>query len=117
MDSNRPFGMKRPRALERRSAERDDLGIAISLHSTTQSRVAFMGDVSRSGARVAGQDLPAVGKDVLLKIADVELFGSIIRASEGEAAIKFDRPIGATELERLRAVFDEQTREATLHSM
>lgn len=116
MGPKTPFGMKRPAPIERRRSKRDQLGISISLHSTTQSRVVFMVDVSQSGARIAGHNLPAVGKDVLLKIADVELFGSIVRASEGEAAIKFDRPIGTTELERLRSVLDEQTREAMLWS-
>ena len=58
-----------------------------------------------------------MGKDVLVKIENVELFGTIVRASEGEAAIEFDRPIGATELVSLHAVLDEQSREATLHSM
>ena len=75
-----------------------------------------MVDVSQSGERIAGHNLPAVGKDVLLKIDDVELFGSIVRASEGEAAIKFDWPIGATVLVSLHAVLDEQSREARLHS-
>lgn len=76
-----------------------------------------MVDVSQSGARIAGQNLPPAGKDVLLKIDDIELFGSIVRASESEAAMKFDRPIGPKELESLRAVLEEQAREARLHSI
>jgi hypothetical protein len=75
-----------------------------------------MVDVSQSGARIAGQNLPGAGRDVLLKIADIELFGSIVRATETEAAMKFERPIGRRELEGLRAVLEEQTSEATLHS-
>jgi hypothetical protein len=117
MDSKRPFGTRRQEPVERRRAKRDKLGISISLYSTTQSRVVAMVDVSHSGARVAGRDLPRAGKDVLLKIADVELFGSIVRATEKEAAMRFDRPIGPKELESLRAILEEQTREATLRSI
>jgi hypothetical protein len=73
-------------------------------------------DVSQSGARIGGQNLPGKGKDVLLKIAEVELFGTIIRSSEGEAALKFDRPISPKELERLHAGLEEVTREAMLSS-
>lgn len=76
-----------------------------------------MVDVSQSGARIAGPNLPPAGKDVLLKIDDIELFGSVVRASESEAAMKFDRPIGPKELESLRAVLEEQAREARLHSI
>jgi hypothetical protein len=117
VDPKRPFGTRRQEPIERRRAKRDKLGISISLYSTTQSRVVSMVDVSQSGARVEGQNLPRVGKDVLLKIADVELFGSIVRASERDAAVKFDRPIRLAELESLRAVLEEQTGEATLHSI
>lgn len=116
MDPKRPFGTRRPEPVERRRAKRDELGISVSMLSTTQSRVVFMLDVSRTGARISGLNLPAAGKDVLLKIADVELFGTIIRAKEGEAAIAFDRAIGEAELERLHAVLAEQTNEAMLHS-
>lgn len=117
MDPKRPFGTRRREPIERRRAKRDQLGISMSLYSITQSRVVSLVDVSQSGARIAGQNLPGAGKDVLLKIADVELFGSIVRVTAGEAAMKFDRPIGPTELESLRAVLEEQRREAILRSI
>lgn len=115
MDAKRPFGSKRPPVGERRRSKRNALGISVALHSTTQSRVVCMLDVSQSGARVSGPDLPKPGKDVLLKIADVELFGSIVRGNDKEAAIAFDRPIPSIDVHRLQAVLEEQTREAMLH--
>lgn len=117
MESKRPFGRRRQEPIERRRAKRDPLGISVSLYSTTQSRVVAMVDVSQSGARFAGHDLPPAGKDVLLKIADVELFGSIVRVTGKDAAMRFDRPIGPKELESLQAILEEQTREATLQSI
>ena len=113
MKPKRRFGRRLPESIERRNAERDQLGISVSLLSMGQSRVVLMVDVSQSGAQIKGQNLPGVGEDVLLRIADVELFGSIVRACEGEAAILFDPPTGATELERLREIHDEQTRDLT----
>lgn len=114
MDPKRPFGSRRPEPVERRRAKRDQLGISVSMLSTTQSRVVFMIDASQTGARISGLNLPNSGKDVLVKIGGVELFGTIVRSGDGEAAIAFDRPIGARELEQLREILDEQTREATL---
>ncbi len=105
MDQNKRFGAKRG---ERRRAKRDPLGIQVSLHSITQSRVALLLDVSTTGARVRAPDLPGVGKDVLLKIAGVELFGTVVRTAGRDAAMTFDRPIGPKELETLRAVMAEQ---------
>jgi hypothetical protein len=117
LESKRPFGTRRQERVERRRSKRDKLAIAMSLYSIAQSRVVSMVDVSQSGARIAGHNLPQAGKDVLLKIDDVELFGTIVRVSESEAAMKFDRPIGPGELERLRAVLEEQEREARLRSL
>lgn len=109
MDQDKRFGGRR---IERRKSKRDPLGIQVSLHSITQSRVALLLDVSTTGARISGQDLPAVGKDVLLKVAGVELFGGIVRATGKEAAMAFDRPIGQRELDRLRSVMSEAVPEA-----
>ena len=93
---------------ERRERKRDPLGIAVSLYSVGQSRVVLMADVSQTGARFKGHDLPPVGKDVMLIAGDVELFGEVVRSNEGEAAIHFDRPIGPDELEALQTVLTEQ---------
>jgi len=65
-------------------------------------------DVSPTGARFKGHDLPVVGKDVMLIAGEVELFGEVVRSGDGEAAIRFDRAIGPQELETLQAVLAEQ---------
>jgi len=73
-------------------------------------------DVAPDGARTGGSDLPGLGKDILLRIADVELFGRVIRHGNGEAAVKFDHAISAPELEALRGVVAEQTQVTMLHA-
>jgi hypothetical protein len=114
--TEKPFGTRPPiQPAERRKGKREPLSVAVSLYSVAQSRVVLMLDVSPTGVRFAGQDLPAIGKDVLLKIDDVELFGSIVRSGNGEAAIQFDRPIGPQELEKLQTVLVEQTQVTMLH--
>ena len=116
MQPRKPFGLRgRPAALERRREKRDPLGVAVSLFSVTQSRVVLMLDVSTGGARISGQSLPETGKDILLKIAETELFGRVIRSDGGEAAIKFEQPIGDAVLEELRQAVSEQTQMAMLH--
>jgi len=110
------FGTRaRPAPVERRREKRSALGVAVSLFSVTQSRVVLMLDVSTGGARISGQSLPETGKDILLKIADTELFGRVIRSGEGEAAIKFEQPIDDAVLDELRQAVSEQTQVAMLH--
>jgi hypothetical protein len=109
VDPNKRFGARRT---ERRKSKRDELGIQVSLHSITQSRVVLLLDVSTTGARIRGNELPGVGKDVLLKIAGVELFGTVVRTSGRDSAMAFDRPIGPADLEKLQSVMTEQEPEA-----
>lgn len=111
MDPNRRFGARRA---ERRKSKRDAMGIPVSLHAVSQSRVVLLLDVSTTGARIAGELLPAVGRDILLKIGGVELFGTVVRSAGKETAMNFDRPIGAKELDILRSFITDEPTEATV---
>jgi hypothetical protein len=64
-------------------------------------------DVSRTGARLEGSRLPELGKDVLLKCAGIEAFGSVAWEEAGRCGIRFDEPIGLSDLMALRAVAAE----------
>ena len=46
--------------------------------------------------------LPEVGQDVLLKAANVELFGRVVWRGDGQRGIEFDQPIGDAALDLLR---------------
>lgn len=106
--TGKEFGRRPSGPPERRRTKRDPLGISVSLYSVGLSRVVLMLDVSTTGARFKGHDLPAIGKDVMLIAADVELFGTVVRTTESEAAIHFDQAIGPKELETLQTVLAEQ---------
>ena len=115
-DSTERRRKKRRDSVERRSEKRNALGINVSLYSVTQSRVAFMIDASASATRISGLHLPGIGKDVMLQIGDVELFGRVVRLAGEEAAVEFEAPISESVLERLHKVIAEQTQAAMLHS-
>jgi hypothetical protein len=100
---------------ERRIAKRDPVEMAVSLYAVGQSRVVLLLDVSPTGARFEGRDLPAVGKEVLLTADDVELFGTVVRTTEESAAIRFENPIGPEELAALEKALAEQTQLTMLH--
>jgi hypothetical protein len=61
-------------------------------------------DVSRSGARLEGAGLPAVGKDVVLKCGAIDRLGTIVWAVGERCGVLFDEPISTRELVTLRDV-------------
>jgi len=84
------------------------LSLPVSLYSVDQSRVALLADISQSGCRLQGMALPGVGQDVLLKAADVELFGQIVWKDGSERGVKFDETITEADLDDLRQVLGRQ---------
>jgi hypothetical protein len=56
----------------------------------TGERAVHIRDLSVGGARIAGEDLPIVGTDVMLKRGAFESFGRIAWLSHGQAGIAFD---------------------------
>ena len=72
-------------------------------------------DVSRAGARLQGSRLPAVGKDVILRCAGIDTFGSVAWVSDDECGMHFDEPITLEELVRLRALSAAASRSPLSH--
>lgn len=66
-----------------------------------RKRVSLL-EVSLEGARLEGQGLPPVGRDVVLTCGPVDAFGTVIWATSDRRGIQFDRPISARELIELR---------------
>jgi|SRR5579884_2980398 len=96
------FGRRMDGPGGRRRGVRERANIAISLYSIEQSRVAMLADISESGCRLTGTALPAVGEDVLLKVNDVELFGSIVWKDGNDRGVQFDEPITQASIEQVR---------------
>ena len=61
-------------------------------------------DVSRTGARLEAADLPAAGKDVILRCGPIDTLGTVVWKSRGQCGVHFDEPVGGQDLVALRAV-------------
>ena len=83
-----PFGSER--GLETRRFARQPMMLAARLILVTGERGVSIRDLSLGGARISGEDLPAVGTDVMLKRGDFESFGTIAWLLDGQAGIAFD---------------------------
>lgn len=88
------------RPTERRSTERARVACPAQLHLTTGVRAGALWDLSTAGARVALDDPPRVGTEVLLKWQSHEAFGRVVWVNDGMCGVTFDRMLP-------RAMLDE----------
>jgi hypothetical protein len=93
-----------PEMRGRRAEPRACLVLPASTEALDGHRYVRLLDVSRSGARLEGFGLPAVGKDVLVKCGGIEMFGTIAWAAGSRCGVQFDEPIGGRDLVALRAL-------------
>jgi hypothetical protein len=61
-------------------------------------------DISRDGACLAGEALPPVGKEVILRCGVVDAFGTVVWADGDHRGVLFDQPISARDLVAMRQV-------------
>lgn len=66
------------------------------------SRSAVLVDVSSSGARVRGADLPAMGDELVVNIDRVQAFASVVWSDSGECGIVFEPALQPDDEEYLR---------------
>lgn len=95
-----PFDSQR--GLETRRHARQPMLLAARLILVTGERAIHIRDLSLGGARIAGEDLPPVGTDVMLKCGAFEGFGTIAWLSYGHAGIAFDELLDDEAVEAIR---------------
>ena len=86
----------------RRAAARSAVPLPAVLTTLARSRCATVVDVSSTGARLRGTDLPAGGELLEVKIGAVRAFAIVVWSSSGQCGIAFDDPIAPPEIEPLQ---------------
>jgi hypothetical protein len=66
------------------------------------SRSAILVDVSSTGARVRGTDLPDMGDELIVNIDRVQAFGTVVWSDSGECGIVFAPALGEDDEDYLR---------------
>lgn len=93
-----------PELRGRRSERRAYLVLPASAEAISGHLSVTLMDVSRTGVRLEGSHLPAVGKDIILRCGELDTFGTIAWAASGRCGMQFDEPIGIEDLRALRAL-------------
>jgi hypothetical protein len=85
----------------RRHASREHLQFPALVSTIQDDRVLVLVDLSSTGARLRGPDLPPVGEAVSLKVDYVRAFGTVAWLNGGECGVDFDSPIQSFQIARL----------------
>jgi hypothetical protein len=87
----------------RRSAVRQTVAMPASMFSLEHSRVIIVEDISTTGARLSGGDLPKQGEDVWIKAGPVDAFGTVAWVDDFTCGVVFEQPLSSSEDEFIRA--------------
>jgi hypothetical protein len=91
-----------PQSRGRRARPRASILLSGSVDAIAGRKRVSLLEVSLEGVRLEGTDLPAAGRDVVLKCGPVDAFGTVIWATSQRRGIQFDKPISTRELVALR---------------
>ena len=91
----------------RRSASRMAVPLIAVVTTLRESRSAILVDVSATGARLLGPDLPQPAEELFLTVEGVVVFGTVAWEKDDERGVAFDEPLKAIDEARLRQRVDQ----------
>jgi len=97
------FGKRVDGISGRRAAVRQTVSMPASMFSLEHSRVVIVEDISKTGAKLTGADLPKLGEDVWIKAGPVDAFGTVVWTEECVCGVTFEQPLSAVEDDFIRA--------------
>ena len=77
----------------RRRSVREPTMLAASAMSVTRSRSVMIADLSSTGARLGGRDLPAPGDDLLMVVGSQDRMGTVMWRSGDKCGVRLDEPL------------------------
>ena len=86
----------------RRRSARKAVTLAASAWAIEGSHSVLIADVSRTGARLQGRDLPPVAAEVLITFGSLELFATVTWQTSDECGIEFETSLTPELLRKLQ---------------
>ena len=86
----------------RRLASREAAPVLASFFTLSRTGKAVVVDVSRTGARLQGRDLPAEGEELIVSLDGVRTYGMVAWAEGDVCGIAFSEPLPPGSLQALR---------------
>jgi hypothetical protein len=86
----------------RRKQPREAVALAASAMSVTRSRSVMINDVSNTGARLNGRDLPPPGDDILMIVGSQDRMGTVIWRTVEHCGVQLDESLDASALDLMK---------------
>ena len=106
----RRFGTSK--ATGRRVVPRNEAHLIAMLSNSTEHYQAAVLDISRTGARLAADTLPPVGRELLFRAENVRAVAEVVWSDGAVCALEFDTPLAAAEVQHLRSLRPDEWRSA-----
>jgi hypothetical protein len=84
------FGKRIDRPGGSRRAKREEVLMSAAMMTTMDSLTVDLLDLSNSGARLRGNNLPPPGLEVLVLLGSLEAFGSVVWRIGDQCGVQFD---------------------------
>ena len=84
------FGKRIDKPGGSRRALRGEVSMAVAMMTTTESLAVDLLDLSKTGAKLRGRNLPGPGQEVLVLLGRLEAFGFVIWRDDGQCGVHFD---------------------------
>ena len=86
----------------RRRGFREHLPLIAVFTTRTRSHHAVVADLSSTGVRLKGDELPQCDEDVMLSIEGMPSYGFVVWSRSGFCGIQFDAPLMAGQIKALQ---------------
>lgn len=96
------FGKRIDGAGGRRQAKRQDLGLAAWMETLSSALTIVILDVSSSGAKVQGDNLPPIDTDLFVRLPGLDVFATVAWVDADRCGLAFDAELDGPTVERLR---------------
>ena len=84
------FGKRIDKPGGSRRALRENILVRVAMMTTTDSMSVDLLDLSKTGAKLQGQNLPAPGQEVIVLVGRLEAFGSVVWRDQTQCGVHFD---------------------------
>lgn len=96
------FGKRNDGVTGRRTAKREDVLVQAAMFGFKQSQAVVLLDVSRTGAKLKGDDFPDPGSDVWIRGAGIDALATVAWKKGNSCGVGFDAPLSDLHVQKLR---------------
>ena len=86
----------------RRKSVRSEAPLLVGLSTVTEDYRAAIVNLSRTGARLSGPELPSEGTELMVRAGRVQAFGRVVWKRDHECGVGFDSPLDQADVNALR---------------